>query len=152
MKDITPFDANNSIILTIGGRDIVIEKWQEYPLKYLRTPKAWATVEYYATLGLKKSQIALCMGIEPAAFSAEMKRTPELSFALRKGEAIGVFESASALKEQIKHGSTQAIMSFLKTRDAENWTEKQQIEHRGPPISFKFVMDGDTPADGKSIE
>ena len=137
--EVTPVNRT----ITIGDKVIPVDAKRRYPATYLQTPEAWTKVAHYAGLGLKERQIADCIGVSPEAFKRNMAKIDELEYAYRAGLSDSLADVTTELFRLIKAGSYAAIVFFLKNRDPENWTERQEVEHKGAPVSFKLVIDED---------
>jgi hypothetical protein len=84
-------------------------------------------VESYASLGLKKYQIADALGIHIDTLIQKGKKYPELNEALKRGKAKGIAHYANMLIKKAENGSVPSIIFFLKTKGG--FIEKSQVKH-----------------------
>ena len=88
-------------------------------------------VERLAAQGLSQEQIGHCLGIHRDTVTRRKKSDAEFAEALKRGQSKGIEQVANALFESAKAGNTTAQIFFLKNRDPEKWSDKQQADVRG---------------------
>ena len=132
-------------IMSKGVR-IPTDDKRNYPSLYLSLPEAEDRVEDLAGLGLSKKAIALVLGVEYGTFTKFLKEHPSLESKHSAGSIRAVSKVAGVMYEQALGGSFPAMSFFLKNRAAAEWSDKQEITHSGPPISFRFDL-GEDPKD-----
>lgn len=111
---------------------------QEKPPEKLRAkpgPKPpiidYVKVEELAGRGLKKKDIALCIGISPTTFFAIQKNDEEFVAAMARGHAKAVAAVTGKLLGLIQLNNPTAIIFWLKCRA--DWKETQVIERKEAP-------------------
>jgi len=83
-------------------------------------------VEEYASRGLTMDQIAACMGIGRSTLYVYKNEYPEFLDAIKRGGANGIKEVTNALFENAISGNIGAQCFYLKNRDTENWSDRQE--------------------------
>ena len=81
-----------------------------------------AQVEAMAAVGCTQEQIAKNLGLSAETLSRKKQTNEQLCQALKRGQAKGIEQVASALfAEATKHRSVVAMIFYLCNRDKENW-------------------------------
>tara|TARA_R110000782_G_scaffold129681_1_gene221277 strand:+ start:699 stop:1193 length:495 start_codon:yes stop_codon:yes gene_type:complete len=135
----TADDVIRDNYITSKGVKIPTDDTRTYPAKYLSLPEAEDRVQHLSGLGLSKKQIALVLGVEYKTFTNYLKTHPSLEREYAAGSIRAVSKVASKMYEHALDGSFPAMSFFLKNRAPGLWSDKQEVVHSGPPISF--VMD-----------
>ena len=82
---------------------------------WVPTPEILAEAERLAGLGLMDKDIALCLKISPSTFYAKLNEYPELSEALKRGQAEGIKMYSEQLYEHSKR-NLGATIFYLKCK------------------------------------
>ena len=85
----------------------------------------WDKARKMASRGLTVAQIASCLGISETTLYKKQNEYAEFMDAIKKGRAEGINQVSNALFEKATQGNVTAMIYYLKTRDRENWGEKQ---------------------------
>jgi hypothetical protein len=85
-------------------------------------------VEALAGLGMSISQIATALGCSERAIYKNKNTNNQLMQALKNGRAKGLVKVANALYQDAIKGNTTAQIFYLKNRDPENWSDRQQLD------------------------
>jgi hypothetical protein len=95
-----------------------------------RKPVEWdyERVEALAGLGLGINQIAAALGCSESVIYKSKKKNIQLIQALKNGRAKGLVKVANALYQDAITGNTTAQIFYLKNRDPENWSDRQQLD------------------------
>lgn len=83
-------------------------------------------VEELAAEGLGKYQIAEALGVHYTTLLAHEDRNPEISDALKRGEAAAVGKVENALYMSAIQGNLGAQVFFLKNRSGGKWRDKTE--------------------------
>jgi hypothetical protein len=95
-----------------------------------RSPVVWdyKKVEQLAAQGLTLQQIAAAFGYSERAIYNRKKVDVQLVQSLKKGKAQGIATISNALFQTAVDGNTTAQIFYLKNRDPENWSDRQQLD------------------------
>jgi len=85
-------------------------------------------VEQLAAQGLTLAQIAAALGYGERTLHDHKVVDSQLSQSLQRGKAKGIAEISNALFQTALEGNTQAQIFYLKNRDPENWSDRQQLD------------------------
>ena len=86
-------------------------------------------IEREIEAGMTLEEIADSLKVARSSFYNYMESHPELLDSIKSGRKAGVNKVVSALFTKALTGDVAACAFYLKNRDAENWREKQQIDH-----------------------
>ena len=91
-----------------------------------------AAVYQLAGNGYSKEVIALELGISNASFNRLMKVDKRVASAYKNGRARDIQDVVNALKHNaIEKMHVVAQIFFLKNRDPDNWSDRQEMHHVG---------------------
>ena len=95
-----------------------------------RKPVEWdyERVEALAGLGLGINQIAAALGCSERVIYKNKKTNMQLMQALKNGRAKGLVKVTNALYQSAIEGNTTAQIFYLKNRDPESWSDRQQLD------------------------
>ena len=111
------------------------------------TPEVLERIEHWAARGLTQEQIAHNMGIAPQTLSTNKGTKPEVREAIERGQAKGIATVTNALMDNAQGGNLGAQCFYLKNRDPEHWSDRQDIHHSGT-VGFDVIdYTGDDPDD-----
>ena len=85
-------------------------------------------VERLAAQGLTLAQIAASFGFSEAVIYKRKRNDEQLVQSLQRGKAKGIAEISNALFQTALEGNTTAQTFYLKNRDPENWSDRQQLD------------------------
>ncbi len=88
----------------------------------------YAKVEQLAAQGLTLAQIAASFGFCETVIYTRKRIDAQLTQALKKGKAQGIATISNALFQTAVDGNTTAQIFYLKNRDPENWSDRQQLD------------------------
>ncbi len=95
-------------------------------------------MEAYAERGMEEKYIAQAIGIHPSTLCAKKNEYPELSEAIKRGEANGIAAAAETIMQHIvKKDSLPAAMFYLKCRAGWRENDKPEITLNLPENSVK---------------
>ena len=118
-------------------------------LNDLPTNKA-AAVYQLASNGYSKEIIAMELGISSEAFSRMMIVNKLIGVAFKKGRAKDIQDVVNALKDNALKGHVVAQIFFLKNRDPDNWSDRQELHHVGN-INVSVAQFGIAPKQLKDV-
>ena len=87
-------------------------------------------------MGLSERQIAAALGISNSTLTRK-KHIEQIGHALKKGRAKALAQVSSKLFENALDGKETSAIFFLKNRDPENWSDRQEVNHN---INLKEIM------------
>ena len=93
-------------------------------------------IERLAGMGLSERQIAAALGISNSTLTRK-KHIEQIGHALKKGRAKALAQVSSKLFENALDGKETSAIFFLKNRDPENWSDRQEVNHN---INLKEIM------------
>lgn len=112
------------------------KKRANYPNKMGRKKRTFTDEEYnqieqYAGSGLSMVQIAHILEppISEATIQRRMNDDARFERAIKKGRSKAIHQVANKVFENAMSGKETSAFFFLKTRDPENWNDRQVVEH-----------------------
>ncbi len=93
---------------------------------WIPTKEILDKAEEYGELGMTKQQIADALGIAYQTLNEKTKEFEDFSEAIKRGQAKGIANVASMLKESVDNGSVPAQIFYLKARA--KWSDQNLEE------------------------
>ena len=94
-------------------------------------------IENWAGKGLSESQIADLLNCSLSTIARNKRNNDKFGTALRTGKARAIAAISNKVYENALEGKENSAFFFLRNRDPENWSDRQEVNHN---INLKQIM------------
>ncbi len=94
-------------------------------------------IEQWAGKGLSELQISHLLNCSLSTIARNKRNNDKFDTALKRGRARAVADVSSKLYENALEGKETSAIFFLKNRDPQNWSDRQEVNHN---INLKEIM------------
>ena len=94
-------------------------------------------VEHWSGNGLSELQISRLLGVSLSTIARNKRNNERFDIALKKGKAQAIATVTNKVYENALDGKETSAIFFLKNRDPENWSDRQEVNHN---INLKEIM------------
>ena len=94
-------------------------------------------IENWAGKGLSESQIADLLNCSLSTIARNKRNNDKFGTALKTGKARAIAAISNKVYENALEGKENSAFFFLRNRDPENWSDRQEVNHN---INLKQIM------------
>ena len=94
-------------------------------------------IENWAGKGLSESQIADLLNCSLSTIARNKRNNDKFGIALKTGKARAIAAISNKVYENALEGKENSAFFFLRNRDPENWSDRQEVNHN---INLKQIM------------